>query len=238
VQNEPISVVFHEYDHTEFDAWSAGDPLVIDPILARTGALGRSASVVRNQLGKRMSTGRSRSDGGGYNYAEIKFAERLVNDNWSPEGIVYENYRLTTVALRTRGRLVRSGCRVVRGVFTERFLVEFERLVDSNADLFGRTKVPNEARVDLFAADAARRRAGLWEVKRYCPRTRKTEAIAPHQRAILAFTTYLVRELGPAALVDPDTTLQVELVAFIPHGDNEARRRAVAQEERSCAFAA
>jgi hypothetical protein len=232
---EPIQVSFEKYDTDEFVSWSRNDPRVVERILGVTGDLGRSSNVYRNQLGSRMSRARLTADGGGYNYAEVKLAQRLIDDGWPAAGIVYENYALSRVALSSRRGLKAKGCELVREALTPEFLNAFDEMVERHPTYFGSMKVPKEARVDLFALDAERHRAGIWEVKRYNPRTAGTEPIGTHQRAVLAFASHLVHVLGARAVTRVVREFHVGLVVFVPASLDQFREdRVVAATDRYC----
>jgi hypothetical protein len=199
LHREPITVSSEHYDTEDFQSWRNRKPNVFDKMLNRTGYLGRTPHVYYNQPH--------------YNYGEVKYAYILVGRGWPKENIVYENYYLSGRALRTSSGLHGFGCALVRGVFTDAFFEAFDELIEKNPRLFDKTK---NAVVDLFAVDQSGGRAGLWEVKRANPEGKHTEPIGKHQRAVLAFTTYLARERRASMLRNPMTTLEVGLVVFLP----------------------
>jgi hypothetical protein len=189
-------------------------------MLNRTGHLGRTPDVYCNQPL--------------YNYAEVKYADILVGRGWPKENIVFENYHLSGRALRTSSGLHGLGCALVRGVFTDAFFEAFDELIDKNPTLFDKSK---NVAVDLFAVDQSWGRAGLWEVKRANPKGKHTEPIGKHQRAVLAFTTYLARERRASMLRNPMTTLEAGLVVFLPGTMREDERDGpVAPTDRYCEF--
>lgn len=230
-----IRVSFEPYDPDEFRRWSTNDQDVVERILGRTGPLGRSLSVFRNQLGRAMQP-RNSKGGGGYNYAELKLADSLIAREWPRDSIIYENYYLSRLAESCTSGLTGVGCALVRQAFSSTFLIALDGLIDCNPSLF-RQKHPKAARVDLFAFDRTRGRVGLWEAKRYNPLSRATEAIGDHQRALLAFTSYLASQLGDAAFAVPGLRVEVGLVVFVPTNlPTSERERAVAETDRYCEF--
>jgi hypothetical protein len=239
VHRETIDIRFEAYEPAEFDRWSAGDPEVVESLLSGVGDLCRDTDALRNQLGDRMHPGRAKpgASGGGYNYAEIKFANLLVTSGWPASGIVYENFRLSSCARKTGKGFRARGCASVRAAMTDGFLDAFDRLVLANPSLFAAKRAPLECTVDLFAWDPVAKRVGLWEVKRYNPKTKATEPIGTHQRAVLAFTRQIVRTV-PHALVHEGTVLESGLVVFVPSAifDTDRQWRAVGEGEQSCEF--
>lgn len=235
LHEEPITVSFEEYDPSEFTRWCANDPEVVEKRLNRVGYLNRSPDTVRNQLGDRMNIGRKRRDGGGYNYVEWKYAELLVDRGWPKDSIVNENYYLCRRALETSSEWKGRGCALVRRIFSDAFFLAFDKLIDKNSGQVPKIEKLRNVSLDLFAVGQFESRAGLWEVKRHGVDAR--DNLMDHQRAALAFTTYLAREFRDSMLKNPAATLEVGLVAFLPYGAGEDdRQRAVAPTDRYCEF--
>ncbi len=206
-----------EYDHDEYLRWGAADGRVVDDALRVTGDLGKSPGSIANQA-RSVASGRST---GNQHYPEVCFARHLVRgDEFPKEGLVYENFR---VSARERARakdptkLVAAGTRRVAEIFTDEFFTRFDALCDRNRNVRG-AGVIEGARLDLFAVDRDRRRAGFWEIKKYGRTGSRTETVQARQLLTLAFIQYLVTEERDRVLRDPAYVVEVALVAFVPAG--------------------
>ncbi len=215
----PLDVRFQPYDLSEFDEWRVGGP-VLHTRRDYVGPLGRSPETVRNQFR--------------YNYAEVLWASRLIEDGWPSTHIVYENFRLSSRALSARG-LLGQGNTIVRSVFTGEYFRAMDRLIELNSSLFAKKRHALDCTVDLFGLDSEHRRCGLWEVKRW-QRKGGTEPIGQHQIAMLAMTRHLVT-IDPARyLKDPAIACDAALIVFVPAAicGQAEQERAVTAAERGC----
>ncbi len=214
----PIDVRFEPYDVAEFDEWQTGGP-VVSRRRDYVGPLGRSSRTIHNQLR--------------YNYAEVLWASRLIENGWPPTHLVYENFRLSTCALVADG-LLGQGNAIVRSVFTGQYFHAVDRLIALNPSPFAKKKQAQHCTVDLFGWDCTHRRAGLWEVKRW-QRRGGTEVVGHHQVALLAMTRHLVATDPARYLHDPAMTFDTALIVFVPATMCASeQQRAVTPAERGC----
>ena len=213
-----------EYDHGEYLGWGAADGRVVDDALRITGDLGKSAGSITNQA-RSAASGRST---GNQHYPEVCYARHLIRGGEFPrDGLVYENFR---VSARERARakdptkLVAAGTRRVAEIFTDEFFTRFDALCDRNRNVHG-AGVIEGARLDLFAVDRVRRRAGFWEIKKYGLSGNRTEAVQVRQLLMLAFIQHLVMEERDRVLRDSEYVVEVALVAFVPRGRSMVQRQ-------------
>jgi hypothetical protein len=122
-----------------------------------------------------------------------------------------------------------AGTKRVAEVFTDEFFVRFDALCDRNRKVQRAGSIEG-ARLDLFAVDHDRLRAGFWEIKKYGLTGHRTETVQTRQLLTLAFIQHLVTEERDRVLRDPACAVDVALVAFVPAG------RSIPQKTHSVSF--
>lgn len=196
---------------------------MVDDALRVTGDLGKSPGSIANQA-RSVASGRST---GNQHYPEVCFARHPVRgDEFPKEGLVYENFRvserLRAGAKDPKGLSV-AGTKRVADIFTDEFFRRFDALCDRNRKVQRAGSIEG-ARLDLFAVDQDRRRAGFWEIKKYGLTGNRTETVQTRQLLTLAFIQYLVTEERDRVLHDPAYVVEVALVAFVPQGRSIPRK--------------
>jgi hypothetical protein len=219
-----------EYDHDEYLRWGAADGRTVRELLSVTGALGKtSEDSIANQA-RSVASGKN---AGNQHYPEVCYARHLIDAVGYPkDGIVYENF---WVSERQRSgakdptSLFAVGTKRLADIFTDEFFRRFDALCDRNHDQLEDGPIEG-ARLDLFAVNGDRRRAGFWEIKKYGRTGSRTEKVQKRQLLTLAFIQHLVTEERDRVLRDPPCAVDVALVAFVPAG------RSIPQKTHSVSF--
>jgi len=214
-----VAEVLFPYDPDEYGEWTNSIKDVSDvAVKKRTavcGAMGRDIETYSNQAW---------ADGGRQNFPEVVFACHLVELGYPRDGLIYENYSFSKSVIESKkGERFIPNIAKLRSVLSERVFSEFDALLDLNPEfMVGRTR--SGMIVDLIAIDAAKRNLGIYEVKKYSPGAKTTEAFPIHQQFTIAALRHIFATLGAEAFVIPPWSVSIDLISFVTDEDLRADR--------------
>jgi hypothetical protein len=190
-----------EYDFHEFERWREGDK---DFLINKTGRLYKTPKSYLNQPS--------------YYFSEVRYAYYLVTkEGFQKEHVVCENYRLSFFAINEehgKNNLHTQGTRILLEVFTDDFLIEFDRLYSLNKD---EVQKPSErVYVDLCAINHKDKVVIFCETKRIDNNGNRVDAINISQKFCLFFLNH-VCDLGPKIFKNGIIyDIQARLIVLVP----------------------